>query len=310
MAKNGADEDKSKVSVESAASISLLWPFLTGAFFLLLIVGIVAFGDEPTPAQFLIYRTVIALGGAGFAVTLTGQLEIAFPIFRRGSIKAAAAFAVFVILYFFTPASLLSDEGERQSLQLIEEYNDENSLAGMAAMSLGAYWDDPARLAALARAAGYRGDGQDRVIPEESDLKAALEMVHQQLNTPEGSRSFSDLLAFHEGVFDCVDSGGCDSETLCSSGTGLFQDVERFRNLYCGAIIERSQQLNLALWGKYLRFSVESCRSSFLMEYVRFSDVDQIQEVCIPIQCWATNMTRPYPCEVRRQLIGGVMVPT
>jgi hypothetical protein len=193
---------------------------------------------------------------------------------------------------------------------LIEEYRDANSPAGLAAVSLGAYWDDPTRLAALARSAGYRGEGQDRVIPEERDLKAALEMIHQQLNSHDGSRSFSDLVAFHERVFDCIDSGRCDSSTLCSAGSGLFQDIERFRNLYCGPIIERSQQLNLDLWGKYLRFSVENCRSSFLMEYVQFSEIDQIEDVCIPVQCWATNMTRPYPCEARRQLIGGVLLPT
>jgi hypothetical protein len=309
MPDGDADQQDLNVQIENNNSISLLWPFLTGAFFLLLIVGIVAFGDEPTPAQFLIYRTVIALGGAGFAVTLTGQLEIAFPIFRRGSIKAAAAFAVFVILYFFTPASLLADEGERQSLKLIEDYKDQNSSVGMAANALGRYWDDPTRFAALARAAGYRSDGQDRVVPEESDLQSALELIKQQLGTPDGSQAFSNILSFHEEVFDCVDSGTCDTDTLCSPGTGLFQDIERFRNLYCGPIIERSQQLNLDLWDKYLRFSVEHCRSSFLMEYIRFTGIHEVNEVCIPIQCWATNMTRPYPCEVRRQLVGGVMLP-
>lgn len=60
------------------------WPFFVGTGFLLIILAIAFFGDDPTPAQFMIYRIVIALAGAGFAVALSGTLSVNFPLFQRG----------------------------------------------------------------------------------------------------------------------------------------------------------------------------------------------------------------------------------
>lgn len=312
MADEPSDSD-APVSIGNASNhISLLWPFLTGAFFLLLIVGIVTFGDEPSPAQFMIYRIVIALGGAGFAVALTGQLEIAFPIFQRGSIKAAAAFAVFVILYFFTPASLVADEGERQSQLFIREYNDPTEVVGKAAQTLDSYWNFPGTEGAqLADASGApASELEDRKLPDESDLLLASQLIEDQLESPESSSAFSTIVSFHERVFDCVDTGNCDPGIICASGTGLFQEIERFRNTYCGQIINLSTQMNRDIWEKYMRFSTNTCRTSFLTEYINFDEVHDLQNVCVPVQCWATNMSRPFPCELRQQLIGGVMIPT
>lgn len=59
----------------NAKPVPLILPFSVGCLLLLIVLLVVAFGDDPTPLQYTIYRIVIAIGGAAFAVALTGGLK-------------------------------------------------------------------------------------------------------------------------------------------------------------------------------------------------------------------------------------------
>jgi len=52
------DSEHSDTSNTIVRPISLLWPFIVGSLFLLLVLGIVAFGDDPSPMQYTIYITL------------------------------------------------------------------------------------------------------------------------------------------------------------------------------------------------------------------------------------------------------------
>src|SRR5690242_20511838 len=90
-----------------------LSPWLAPTGFILGILGIASMVrlavaiPEPTEAQFNVIRTVIALGGAACTMTLTGFLSIKVPLPAKGSIVGGGTLAVFLVLYFFNPATHL-----------------------------------------------------------------------------------------------------------------------------------------------------------------------------------------------------------
>ncbi|WP_299877692.1 hypothetical protein [uncultured Sulfitobacter sp.] len=282
--------------------ISLLWPFIVGSVFLLLILGIVAFGEDPTPTQFVIYRIVIALGGAGFAVALTGHLQVQFPIFRTGYIKAAAAFAVFVILYFFTPASLTVDDGEIEAKRLIDQYKFANQETVSARNLLGASW--------ALTTDGFEELAESASEPTQKKLEAARAYINASIEEDGAADAFTKIVASHVEILNCVADGICNRNVTCS---GMFPEIEGFRNLFCEQIIEAGDRLNNGLWERYKSFSHNTCRRDFLSYYVLTKNVgtlENLEKVCLPVQCWATNTAPPYPCQVRQQLLGGQINPT
>jgi hypothetical protein len=62
------------------------------------------FIPNPTIFQYEVFKLVASLSGAAFALGLTGLLDVKFPLFKKGSVKASGAFAVFCLIYFFSPA--------------------------------------------------------------------------------------------------------------------------------------------------------------------------------------------------------------
>jgi hypothetical protein len=60
---------------------------------------------SPRPAPFNVFRTVIALEGAGFTLALTGFLTVQIQLSQRLSINTVGTLAVSVLLYFFSPAT-------------------------------------------------------------------------------------------------------------------------------------------------------------------------------------------------------------
>ena len=57
----------------------------------------------PTPFQYLVFRVVLALAAAGVAAMIPGFLEVRIPKLLR----AGGALAVFVVVYFYNPATLV-----------------------------------------------------------------------------------------------------------------------------------------------------------------------------------------------------------
>jgi hypothetical protein len=78
--------------------------FVLGVIALLASVILAVGIPEPTVSQFDIFRTITALGGAAFSMSLSGFVTIKLNLPYRGYIVAGGAGAVFVILYFFSPS--------------------------------------------------------------------------------------------------------------------------------------------------------------------------------------------------------------
>jgi hypothetical protein len=81
--------------------------FVVGVVAVIAILALVVIHPHPSPAQFNVFRTVIALGGAGFALSLTGFLTVEVGSSEKNYIRAGGTLAVFVILYLFSPATRL-----------------------------------------------------------------------------------------------------------------------------------------------------------------------------------------------------------
>ena len=282
----------------ASRSVSLFWPFLAGFLLLVLVLGIVAFGDEPGPLQFTVYRIIIAIAGAGFAVALTGTLSVHLPILGKGYIKAAQALGVFVILYFFSPASLAVDGGAVEAKRLIDGYYFEDDVTVKARETLGANWEleeQGSELAGLARQ------------PSQEHLEESRDMIRASFEIDGMASAFTTVTTFHKRIFDCLDDGSCERDITCRE---LFEEIEGFRNLFCDRIIEISDTFKEELWSRYRNFSEKTCKREFLAYYVRYDNVADLKNVCLPVQCWARNTEPPYPCQLRQQLVGGVLAPS
>jgi hypothetical protein len=66
---------------------------------------------QPSLAQWTIFRIVIALGGAGYALALVGALSISLKPHPRATITASGSLAALCTLYFFDPARGALDIG-------------------------------------------------------------------------------------------------------------------------------------------------------------------------------------------------------
>lgn len=82
----------------------VLAAFLIGVVLIFRILSLEERIPNPTETQFNIIRSVIALAGSAFATGITGFLTIQFHWSRGKRIVAGGALAVFVILYFVSPA--------------------------------------------------------------------------------------------------------------------------------------------------------------------------------------------------------------
>lgn len=279
--------------------LDLKWPFIFGSLFLLIVLGIVAFGGDPTPTQYQLYRIIIALGGAGFAVALTGSLEVQFPLLGNGFVKATAAFGVFVVLFFFSPAGLAVDEGKLEANRLIDQYfASPDSEVVTARKLLGDNWS---------LETGGRDLTENASQPNQKQLEDARDTIRNHFRENAESRNaFSTITTFHVRVFDCIKSQKCDPEPLCSN---MFREIEGFKNTFCDRIIEESELLGKSLWSDYKEFSETICKRDFLDHYIDFQDIANLKDSCLPVQCWARNVAPPYPCDVRNQVLGGIMTP-
>jgi hypothetical protein len=78
--------------------------FTFGTVFCIALLVLAFVFPEPTPFQYTICRIILALAVAGVAALVPGFLHISL----RGSVRAGGALGVFVIVYFFSPASLVA----------------------------------------------------------------------------------------------------------------------------------------------------------------------------------------------------------
>lgn len=78
--------------------------FLWGVGFILMLVAIALFVPNPSLYQYTLFRIVLALAAAGFTNYVEGMLNVKWKFLR-----AAGPLAVFIIVYFFSPAALVSN---------------------------------------------------------------------------------------------------------------------------------------------------------------------------------------------------------
>jgi hypothetical protein len=86
--------------------------FIFGVCFVVTILIIALLKPNPTSYQFGVFKTVLALAGAGVAAVIPGFLEVRF----RGWLRAGGALAVFIVLYFFNPAGMMIPTHQTQPL--------------------------------------------------------------------------------------------------------------------------------------------------------------------------------------------------
>jgi hypothetical protein len=86
--------------------------WISGIVFMLLLLGIALYilmrkNNEPiNPEAFFIFRVVLALAGAAFALILMGFLEVE-ALWASVTIKAGGTLAVFILLYRVNPPALV-----------------------------------------------------------------------------------------------------------------------------------------------------------------------------------------------------------
>jgi hypothetical protein len=78
--------------------------FVFGVVFVSIILALAFIFPTPTEFQYTVSRILLALSTSSVATLLTGFLEVQIP----DAVKAGGAFAVFVIVYFYSPARLLA----------------------------------------------------------------------------------------------------------------------------------------------------------------------------------------------------------
>src|SRR5689334_11806300 len=78
--------------------------FAFGIVFVCVLMTVAVFFPEPSPFQYLTFKTVLSLSAAGIAAMVPGFLHVSIS----GWIRAGGALAVFAIVYFYNPAQLVA----------------------------------------------------------------------------------------------------------------------------------------------------------------------------------------------------------
>ena len=93
--------------VKPASPTEVTAIFIFGVVFVTVILVLAFVFPNPTAFQYLVVRVLLALSTAAVATLLTGFINVEIPNF----LKAGGALAVFVVVFFYNPASLVVDKG-------------------------------------------------------------------------------------------------------------------------------------------------------------------------------------------------------
>ena len=77
--------------------------FVFGVTFVVVLIFLAVAIPDPTSFQYTIFRVILALAASGIAVMIPGFLQVTISNWLR----AGGALGVFVVVYFFNPASLV-----------------------------------------------------------------------------------------------------------------------------------------------------------------------------------------------------------
>lgn len=94
-------ENEAKEFMNKKLEIWLSFAF--GVAFILILIAIALLKPDPSKFQYTIFRTVLALAGAGIGAVIPGFIEVT----AKNWIRAGGAMAIFVLVYFWNPAQLI-----------------------------------------------------------------------------------------------------------------------------------------------------------------------------------------------------------
>lgn len=84
--------------------LQTIFSFIFGVLFVIVLLVIAFVQPQPSSFQYSVFKTVLALAGAGTVAVFPGFIEV-----KLGNwLRAGGALAVFVVLYFWNPAALLA----------------------------------------------------------------------------------------------------------------------------------------------------------------------------------------------------------
>lgn len=97
--------------------------YIFGLVFIVALLILAIIFPEPTAFQYVVFRLVLSLAAAGCASMIPGFIEVEISTI----IRAGGALAVFVLVYFYNPASLILDKtaGENPWIAEIESLRGE-----------------------------------------------------------------------------------------------------------------------------------------------------------------------------------------
>ena len=100
------------------------WEKIAGFVFGLVVVGLLltlsVLIKEPSPSQYATFKTILALAAAGIGGILAGMLHVEGSI-KQWSVRASGALALFVVVYFFSPAPPNAAPEKSPVIQNVEE---------------------------------------------------------------------------------------------------------------------------------------------------------------------------------------------
>jgi hypothetical protein len=107
-----------------ALPLSSILAFAFGIIFIVTILLLVIIFPTPTAAQYETFRIVIALAAGGLAAVIPGLLNVNLTVGltanQKLAVKAGGAMAVFVIVYFYSPAQILTRSTHSSVTQTIK----------------------------------------------------------------------------------------------------------------------------------------------------------------------------------------------
>ena len=108
--------DEHRIEMDVA---QIIVAFVFGVVFVALTIVLAIKYPHPTLYQYNVFRTVLALAAAGIAAMIPGLITIEFVPTTELLIRALGGLAVFVIVFFFNPATILvqSPKGEGANAQ-------------------------------------------------------------------------------------------------------------------------------------------------------------------------------------------------
>lgn len=267
--------------------------FSFGILFILLIMIVALAVKDPSPFQYLVFRIILSLAGAGFAASLTGVLQLKMRLPGGGTIKAAAGFAVFIILYFFSPVALVAAEERQAVLQIKQELTSKDSAYFKARETLESIFDsDYEKISEKLLSTRTNLDRQGAI-----DARVEFaNFIKTKIEHPQNKSAFIAMLEYYKKIVNCVTNRKCDQQLACSN---FFIDIEQFRQTFCEQISRRDQAQAHTTAIELANFAHGTCKLEFLSHYI--DDIFTTKPICLPRNCWATTTDDQPICEARKQ---------